>query len=183
MLGCSQTWWSSQQRMKACLKTTSMFCSREKLIGLKAQFLCNFHFLMWLLLLMPYPLFGPAEYWVWLTNTVLLFSSIHCYPSKCGGWLSVLGSVASGGASSPSDDPSSCLSLWSTSRWICWHPSIPLNANIITPRKLLPLGALGLNAFNHPWTFWVRYVFPPPALVPLVLSKFLVEHVKGQLRL
>ena len=27
MLGCSQTWWSSQWRMKACLETTSMFCS------------------------------------------------------------------------------------------------------------------------------------------------------------
>ena len=26
-------------------------------------------------------------------------------------------------------------------------------------------------------------MFPPPALVPLVLSKFLAEHVKGQLRL
>ena len=25
-------------------------------------------------------------------------------------------------------------------------------------------------------------MFPPPALVPLVLSQFLVEHVKGQLR-
>ena len=47
----------------------------------------------------------------------------------------------------------------------------------------LPLGAMGLNAFNHPWTFQARYVFPPPALVPLVLSKFLAEHVKGQLRL
>ena len=46
----------------------------------------------------------------------------------------------------------------------------------------LPLGALGLNAFNHPWTFQVSYVFPPPALFPLVLSMFLAEHVKGQLR-
>ena len=46
----------------------------------------------------------------------------------------------------------------------------------------LPLGALGLNAFNHPWTFQVSYVFPPPALVPLVLSNFLAEYVKGQLR-
>ena len=46
----------------------------------------------------------------------------------------------------------------------------------------LPLGALGLNAFSHPWTFQVSYVFPPPALVPLVLSKFLAEHVSGQLR-
>ena len=43
----------------------------------------------------------------------------------------------------------------------------------------LSLGALGLNAFNHPWKFQVSYVFPPPALVPLVLSKFLAEHVNG----
>ena len=46
----------------------------------------------------------------------------------------------------------------------------------------LPPGTLGLNAFSHPWTFQVNYVFPPPALVPLVLSKFLAEHVTGQLR-
>ena len=47
----------------------------------------------------------------------------------------------------------------------------------------LPVGALGLNAFNHPWTFQVGYVFPAPALLSLVLSKFLAEHVKHQLRL
>ena len=46
----------------------------------------------------------------------------------------------------------------------------------------LPLGALGLNAFSHPWKFQVSYVFPPLALVPLVLSKFLAEHVNSQLR-
>ena len=46
----------------------------------------------------------------------------------------------------------------------------------------LPLGAFGLKAFNHPWTFQVSYMFPPPALVPLVLSKFLAEHVSSQLR-
>ena len=44
----------------------------------------------------------------------------------------------------------------------------------------LSLGALELNAFNHPGMFQVSYVFPPPAYVPLVLSKFLAEHVKGQ---
>ena len=43
-------------------------------------------------------------------------------------------------------------------------------------------GALGLNAFNHPWMFQVSYMFPPPALVLLVLSKYLVEHVNSQLR-
>ena len=46
----------------------------------------------------------------------------------------------------------------------------------------LPLRALGLNAFSHPWNFQVSYVFPPLALAPLVLSKFLAEHVNGQLR-
>ena len=46
----------------------------------------------------------------------------------------------------------------------------------------LPLGPLGLNAFSHPWKFQVSYVFPPLALVPLILSQFLVEHVNGQLR-
>ena len=46
----------------------------------------------------------------------------------------------------------------------------------------LPVGALGLNAFSHTWNFQVSYVFPPLALVPLVLSKFLAEHVNGQLK-
>ena len=46
----------------------------------------------------------------------------------------------------------------------------------------LPPGVLELNAFNHVWPFQVGYMFPPPALVPLVLSKFLVEHIKGRLR-
>ena len=68
-------------------------------------------------------------------------------------------------------------------RWTCWHLLVPLNGSIITPWKLHYLwGALGLNAFSHPWTFQVSYVFPPAALVPLVLSKFLAEHVNSQLR-
>ena len=41
----------------------------------------------------------------------------------------------------------------------------------------LLLGALGLNAFNHPWMFQVGYMFPLPVLVPVVLSMFLAEHV------
>ena len=45
----------------------------------------------------------------------------------------------------------------------------------------LSLGALGWNAFHHLLVFQVSYMLPPPALVPLVLSKFLAEHVKGQL--
>ena len=57
---------------------------------------------------------------------------------------------------------------------------MPTLLHIDTP---LLWGALGLNAFNHPWMFQVSYVFPTPALVPLVLSMFLAEHVKGELRL
>ena len=33
-------------------------------------------------------------------------------------------------------------------------------------------GALGLNAFNHLWKFQACYIFPPSALIPLVLSSF-----------
>ena len=43
--------------------------------------------------------------------------------------------------------------------------------------------ALGLNAFNHPWTHQESYVLPPPILVHLVLSNFLAQHVTGQFRL
>ena len=73
---------------------------------------------------------------------------------------------------------------------LCGHPEVDLLASshstqcqhYYTLESALPLGALGLNAFNHPWTFQVSYVFPPLALVPLVLSMFLAEHVNGQLR-
>ena len=51
-----------------------------------------------------------------------------------------------------------------------------------TMESPIPVGARGLNTFNHSWMFEVSCVFPPPALVPLVLSKCLVEHVKGQVR-
>ena len=52
-----------------------------------------------------------------------------------------------------------------------------------TLEMVLPLGVLWLNAFNHPWKYQVGYVFPPSALVPLVPSKFLEEHVTDQFRL
>ena len=44
----------------------------------------------------------------------------------------------------------------------------------------LPPEALGLNAFNHPWTYQVCHVFHPSALVAMGLSMFLAEHVTGQ---
>ena len=110
-------------------------------------------------------------------------SSIFSFPSQCGGQLSVLGLVASGVATPPSDGSSS-FHLWdladvdllgSSHTTQCQH--------YYTLEMPLPLGALELNAFNHPLMFQVSYVFPSPALVPLVLSKWLAEHVKGQLRL
>ena len=52
-----------------------------------------------------------------------------------------------------------------------------------TLESSLPLGVLELKAFNHPWTYQVSYVFPPPALVPLVFSNLLAVHVTCQFRL
>ena len=72
--------------------------------------------------------------------------------------------------------------LWGLTEVDCWHLFVPLNTSIITSWNLLPLAALGLNAFNHPSMFEISYMFPPSALFPLVLCKFLAEHVKGQLR-
>ena len=44
-------------------------------------------------------------------------------------------------------------------------------------------GWVGLNAFTHPRANQVSYVFLSSALVSLVLSKFLAEHVTSQFRL
>ena len=52
-----------------------------------------------------------------------------------------------------------------------------------TLKSPLPLEALGLNAFNHPWAYQVSYLFTPTTLVLLVLSKFLTECATGQFRL
>ena len=42
---------------------------------------------------------------------------------------------------------------------------------------------LEIDAFNNPWIYQMSYVLPPPALVPLVISKFLAEHVTCQFSL
>ena len=69
-------------------------------------------------------------------------------------------------------------------RWTCWLPPIQLNASIITPWKCHYLwGLWGCLPSTSLGKFLISYMFPPPALVPLVLCKFLTEHVKGQLRL
>ena len=111
------------------------------------------------------------------------YSSIHSYPPQCGGGLSVPGPDASRVASSSSGGSGSFSPLGpsrggpadaSSHSTQCQH--------YYTLESPLPLGTLGLNAFNHLWQFQVGYMFPPPALVPLILSKFLTEHVKGQLR-
>ena len=70
--------------------------------------------------------------------------------------------------------------LWGVNqRWICWHPNsnqCQLYYTLVCP---LPVGPMGLNAFNHLWTYQVCYVFPAFALISLVLYTFLVEHAMG----
>ena len=75
------------------------------------------------------------------------------------------GSVAFGVACSPSDGPSSFLPLGSTrggSSGILPYYSVPA---LVQFGNTTTLGALGLNTFNHPWTYQIHYVFPPLALV------------------
>ena len=57
--------------------------------------------------------------------------------------------------------------------------SSPQCQHYYTLESPLCVGALGLNAFNHPWMFQMSFVFTPSASFALVLSKFLAEHVKG----
>ena len=52
-----------------------------------------------------------------------------------------------------------------------------------TLENALHLEGMGLNTFNHPQICQVSCIFHPPALVPLILSRFLVEHVPGWFRL
>ena len=72
--------------------------------------------------------------------------------------------------------------LWGLPKGDLLASSCTLNATIITPCKV-----------HYLWGSWdwmpstilgcfTQGMFPPPALVPLVLSKFLAEHVKSQLR-
>ena len=112
---------------------------------------------------------------------ITLYSSIHFYPPQCGGRLSVPGSVASRVASSPSGGSCSFLLLGPYGGGPAGISSYSMPALLYLGNSTT-CGALGLNAFSCPWTFQVRYVFFPPALVPLVLSKFLAEHFNSQLR-
>ena len=66
----------------------------------------------------------------------------------------------------------------------CWSFLIyqSVSASLQSGKKL-PSGALGLNMFSHGWKSQVSYVLSPPAFIPLVLSKFLAEHVTSLLRL
>ena len=64
------------------------------------------------------------------------------------------------------------LPSWHTNQWQLY----------LTLEIYLLWGALGLNAFNQHWIYEASYTFPPFALVPLVLYKFLAEKVTGQFR-
>ena len=104
-------------------------------------------------------------------------SSIHSCPSECGNQLPVLGTVASRVASSSSHCWCSTSSFGSTKMDLLASSHTNQCQHCCILESPLLLGALGLNAFNHPCTFQVSFLFSAPALLPLVLSKFLLEHV------
>ena len=125
----------------------------------------------------------PARYRVWQTNTVLLLFQ-HTFP-PFSMWRPIIcpGVRCSQGGIFSLRWLKQLFTFGVYKRWTCWHPPVPLNPSIITTWNLHYLwGSWGWMPSNHPWTLQVSYVFPPPALVPLVLSKFLAQVVKGELR-
>ena len=86
-------------------------------------------------------------------------------------------------ASSSSHRSSSFPSLGWTWYWSVGFLSYQSLSTLLHSVVIITLRALGLNAFNHPLKFQLSYVFPPPALILLAVSKFLVEHVTSKFRL
>ena len=120
----------------------------------------------------------PARYWVWLTGTVLLLFQHTFLPSPCGGQLSVMGLLLPEWHLLP-QMAQAAFAFGAYQRRICCHPPIPLNASIITPWKHHYLcGPWGWTSSAILWR-----LFPSPSLVSLGVSKFLVDHVEGWLRL
>ena len=66
-----------------------------------------------------------------------------------------------------------CKSLNLVDRCDITHIPVYIPTHCCTLVNPLPLGAFRLNAFIHPWTYQMSYVFLSPVLVPLVLSKLL----------
>ena len=68
-------------------------------------------------------------------------------------------------------------------RWILASSCINQCQHYYTVERLLPPRDLGLNVLSHLWKFQVSYLILLPALIPLVMSMFLAEHVTSQFRL
>ena len=92
-------------------------------------------------------------------------SDTHTYPSQCGRWPSLLGSVGSWVAPA-SLHSSGCISSLGSTGGESVGTLINQCQHIYVFESPLPLGALELIAFSHPWTYQFSYVYPPPALVP-----------------
>ena len=140
---------------------------------------CAIRVVQCLLLFPGWPARLSLDQQVWYYS----YSSIHSYPSQCGGRLHVPKLVASRVAPSPSGGSCSFLPLGPSRgghTGIFLFYSMPALFHL--GKSATSGGPLGLNAFSHPWTFQVSYVFPSPALAPLVLSKCLAEDVNSQLR-
>ena len=123
-----------------------------------------------------------AGYQVWLTSMVLLLFQHTVLPTSmlrqiiCPGmscfWSGIFSSGGSGSflLLGPSRGVPTCIfSFYSM-------PALFHLGNSTTS------GGLGVECLQPSLEFQVGYVCPPLALVPLVLSKFLAEHVDGQLR-
>ena len=115
----------------------------------------------------------PARYWVWAISMVLLLFQHTFLP------ISMWRPIICPGVILP-QMAQTAFHLWGQSEVNLLASSCTTQCqHCYTLETPLPLAALTLNAFNQPWMFQVSYVFPPPALFPPILSKFLAEHVKS----
>ena len=111
---------------------------------------------------------------------ITLISDYVPNSSQCGNQLSIVGKVGSKMASSSLHNSDGILTLESIrggSFGILKYQSM---SPLLHLGKSVPFGSIEVEGFQSALNILVELCIFSSALVPLVLSKFLVEHVTGQ---
>ena len=116
-------------------------------------------------------------FWIRPTSMLLLISSLHTYPFQHGNWLSVRKRVGSKMASFFLHSSCSTSTLESTRGGSVGILTYQSCQHYYTLEKPSPLEIL--NAFCHPRTYHVSYVYYAPALDSLIMLRLLAEQVAG----
>ena len=99
------------------------------------------------------------------------YSGIYTYPSECGSWVSLSGKIGPEWHLFP-HIAQAAFHLWGQLEVDLLVYSCTNQCQVYyTLQSPLPVGASGLNAFNHYWTCQVSYMFPSPPLLPLLSNQ------------